>query len=299
MLLAYIDETGINYKKSKGFFGDGPYIIWCTILIPENKYFHIERMFCDLAKQCLRIKDWEKSELHANVIWNEAQAGQRNLKDVKEYFEELFQLISKLSLSIIVGIQQKKANGASLPTQSKQIKLSMNACLTGLEHELSRLNETAILIADNSGTKADLALKEAVYQRTKWRYNPGNKKQTKKISKKFEFEYRSTTMLDQLHYTDSKSSLFIQLADHVSFIFNRIFTYAYLVYYPAKRRPVADINKLPISLETFQLLLYKCQISSVFFEESASDYNISSLEHEYVPSNGLNANYIKFISPYK
>lgn len=250
MLLGYIDDSGINYKTKNNFFTDGPYIIWTAILISEKKYFHTERLYYDLAHKILGVKDWRNNELHATDIWQR----QNNFKDLSEnkarqYFEELFQLLKKLNIQVIIGIQQKNVKRHSKVAKKKEAEYAIYAFLSCLEHTLSSFNETAILISDETSHNKDM--QNSLYERTKWRYNPGSRKKGRFMSKFF-FENESCFLLDQIHYVQSSESLFVQLADNVSYVINRILTYSYLDCLKAHNKPKADITKVPITPATFK-----------------------------------------------
>lgn len=261
MLLAYIDESGTNYKTGDGYFTDGPYAIWSGILVNEDKYFHVERGFYELGKGLLNIENWQKDELHASDIWNSVNEGVRKEDAVKKYFEELFQFIAKMHLPVVFGIQQKDPK-AGKNDKEEQLEKSRYSFLHGLEHQLAELQETGILIADaeqDSIGRSKMA--DLVFERTKWRYNPGSTATSGK-KPKFEFEFRSNFIIDQLHYVDSKNSLLIQFSDHVCFVLRRVLEHLYLVHYPSKNggKPKPDINKVPITEDTFNIFVKNSKV---------------------------------------
>jgi len=108
MLLVYIDESGISYEKNtKGYFIDGPYAIWCGVLINDKKYFHIERSFFDLVEKYIP-KRLRKNEIHASELWNltnRKTIASRTKENIKKYFEELFQLLAKFHIRVVFGVQ--------------------------------------------------------------------------------------------------------------------------------------------------------------------------------------------------
>lgn len=283
MLLVYIDETGTNYKKDeKGYFiVDGPYAIWGGIFLNESKYFQTERAFHELARKLLKIKDWQKEELHASEIWQSAKSGKRKIDDIKKYFEELFQLIAKFHIPVVFGIQQKNPK-LRATLQKKELEKARIAFLHVVEHRLAELNETGVLVADSefdvhNTDKEREEMRKLVSFRTKWRYNSSSKK--REIKTKYEFEYRSNFILDQLHYVDSKESLLIQLADQVNFILRRVFEFLYLTHFPKPGRPSANIDLVPISENTFNFFYKECGIKIGTFEEKEKDVNIFTLDN--------------------
>jgi len=283
MLLIYIDESGISREKVGGFWKDGPYIIWSCILIPENKYFHVERLFYELAKKLLNIKNWQKEELHANEIWNQGIKGKRKMDDVKKYFDELFQLISKLNLNIVFGIQQKNDNPCNDKEISNENNKAIFSFLHGIEYRLSDMEETGILIADGSKEKERNVnisyndFEKMVFSRLQWRYNPGAIKEII-IESKYEFETNSCFILDQLHYADSKDSLFIQLSDHIAFVLQRVFTFKYLQNFHLAGVP-ADIAKVPVSSDTFITFVQNTKLLMAFYDEKIKDIRFTELKY--------------------
>ena len=143
MLLAYIDESGTNYKKINDYFKDGPYAMWSCILVNEKKYFDIERMFQDLAKKILPV-GLNIKELHASEIWENRNKNNDYDKKIRRYFEELAQLTGKLHIPILIGIQQKNPNLNKNCYKKKKIELekARYSLITLMEHKLADLNET-------------------------------------------------------------------------------------------------------------------------------------------------------------
>lgn len=305
MLLTYIDESGTNWKKTNGFWLDSPYIIWTGLMIPENKYFHVERMFYDLAKELLNITDWRRTELHATDLWNQAETGKRKKEDVRKYFEELFQLLTKLDLKVVASIHQKNSKIGLKNVQLGEMRKSIFAFMHGIEYKLSQLNETSILIADSQNKeeqkKRFTDLEELVYNRTQWRYNPGQKSKWV-VKSRYNFEARSCFILDQLYYADSKDCLFIQLVDHISFVVMKVFTYLYLKTFPTSITP--DLEKVPLSSETFNFFAKFIGLQLTWFEKELNDITIITLDSNnvygttIVPNNYLNLSLHGF-TPYK
>jgi hypothetical protein len=241
MILTYVDESGTSYEKKDGGFIDGPYIVYCGFLLPESKYFQLERLYYKTFSEILKIKNFEKTEIHATEIWKKAEANKFFKKKVLNYFEELFQLLIKLKIKIVVGIQDK--------TIKKNLKKEHKKCIYSflhiLEHVLSEKEEASLLIADEND---DNFLKDLFYQKTLWRYNPG--KTPEEPLSKYKIESLSCFLLDQIHYSDSKKSLFIQLADQIVFVIRRMLSYYYLDIKNLK----PEKNKNPLSAETFDFL---------------------------------------------
>lgn len=281
MLVVYIDESGINWKRVNNFWVDGPYMIWAAVLIPENKYFHLEQMMNGLAREILKIKRWNQTELHASELWRQAETGTREKGQVRTYFEELFQLLAKMSLHVVCSLQQKSEKIYLPSVRKNRIRKSMNAFLQTLEYSLADLNQTGILIADceaESERIRNTDLARMVLDKTKWRYNPGlNKRQI--IAPKYTFEAQSCFIIDQLFCADSKESLFVQLADHVSFVLQRVFTYLYLKQFSKPGRPPADPTKVPVSSGTFNLFVLQNNLKIACYDDKSHDINFQILDN--------------------
>ncbi|MBI3577516.1 DUF3800 domain-containing protein [Candidatus Gottesmanbacteria bacterium] len=307
MLLVYIDESGISYEKNKkGYFVDGPYAIWSGVLINDSKYFHIERSFFDLVEKYIQ-KSLRKEEIHASVLWNHANKKTTAFiikERIKKYFEELFQLLAKFHVRVVFSVQQKnpglgKGEGTSMDEELERARYSF---LHILEHELALLNETGILIADfekddapehGKELKDQLnKMKDLVLQRTLWRVK-GNPKKMPRLLPKFEFEYRSNFILDQLHYVDSKESPYIQLVDHICYVLRRALECIYLSNYANENRPICNPDIVPISESTFNFFVKASLCHFGFYNnddvtfDSLSEQNIFAISFTRQPGGRL------------
>lgn len=299
MLLIYIDESGINQSLSNNnFYNDGPFIIWSGVFIPEKKYFHLERLFYDLAKNILGVNDWQSKELHATDIWQRKGDFQNTSEaKVKKYFEEVFQLLSKMDLRMCFTLQQKNPKLRSSRSKGEEMRRSIYAFLHGLEYQLSAVDETGVLIADGEVINSEeyTEMGKLLLDRTKWR-NLGRKRL--RVIPKYRYETQSCFILDQVNYTDSKKSLFIQLEDHICFVLNRVFTYLYLQQIP-KKGIQADINKVPLSPDTFRFYLGQTTPLLVHWDEVKKDVTMTHISGDYINTTDyLNINLNQF-SPFK
>ena len=261
MILVYSDDSGINYKLKDGFFLDGPFILRSGMCLSDNKYFHLERLFIDLIGNYFNIHDWFRQEVHGTSIWNrEGYFSSFKEERIREFLEELFQLIAKLNIPFVFGMN-KKTMGATREQMRIEHARAIASFLSTLEHKLAEKNETGVIIADevsrertkkNTDKKNDrnyqTLLDILVNERVMWRLNSDiNIEPIVKL--RYKFETNSCFLLDQVHYVDSRSSIFIQLLDIITYCFNRAATYQYLVRNPTIK--TADKNKVPISRDTF------------------------------------------------
>jgi hypothetical protein len=255
-----------------------------VFLISEKKYFDLERAFQDLAKKYLG-NNIKKRELHAAEIWNSRKDSSDQNKKVRQYFEELIQLTAKLHIPVLLGIQQKNPN-LTKKTQknnlekARELEKARYSLLSLIEHKLAAMNETAVLVADKEGTKIE-ALKNLVFNRTKWRYSPPIEKTVGLIKPAFLFEYQSHSILDQLHYVDSKESLLMQFADHICFVLKKTLEHLYLLNFPGINgsRPSANKEYLPVTESTFNAFAMFCDVMYAHYNEQMRDVNLGPLSN--------------------
>lgn len=247
MQLIYTDESGINYSNTNGLFKDGPYIIYGGICVDEKKYFHLERLFLDLIKSYFSIDDWKSEEIHATNMWNlKGHFSKYNQEIMTSFFNELLQILVKLDIHTVIG-KQKKTINANIETQKKEEAQAIYSYLHGIEHYLSTKSETGIIIADEKQNNEESIFSKIFYDRSSWRTNP-NITPNPMIISKFQYESRLCFLLDNIHYVNSKNSLFNQIADIVLFIFMRVWTYQRL---RIDKTVTADLKKVPVEKDTF------------------------------------------------
>lgn len=276
MILIYTDESGINYEIQNNFFKDGPFIIWGGMCVDDTKYFHLERMFIQLIDTFFKIDDWLNQEIHSTDIWNRRNFFSRfSESKIKEFFEEVLQLICKLHTSCVFGIRLKSLD-ADKDKKRFEIAKAIYAFIHNLEYFLSQEKETGLIIADiiDYGEKVEeeksrqrKILDELLYERMMWRINPKAHIEPL-IASKYMFESKSCFLLDDIHYMHSKHSIFLQIFDVVIYVIMRVFTYLYLLVNPGIIN--ADIKKVPITIDTFQHFLSRNATFS-YFEDSKND----------------------------
>ena len=270
MYLVHTDESGTNFQKNpENVYNDGPYIIFGGLMVHENKYHHLERMFADLVNQKLGISDWSKNEIHAHELWVAAQRGERNIEDVKAFFEELLQLLAKMSCPLVLGVQAKGETTGSEEKKDKK-QTAVDSMLHILEYDLGAANEYGVLIADKMSNPEDESSAEEkemaalLSNRVAWRSIALPR--TKSHRSKFEFESRCVFLISNLHYVPSNESLMIQIADCAVWVVRRMFTH----YSPVTVVP--DLNKCPVSEGTFHFFLRMAPVSFAYFSRSAQDF---------------------------
>ncbi len=69
MNLIYLDESGTNYQTKNGLYGDGPFLIMGAMLINEDVYWSMERLFTEIIDTYFGIDNWLNNEVHATDIW--------------------------------------------------------------------------------------------------------------------------------------------------------------------------------------------------------------------------------------
>lgn len=282
MILGYIDESGNTHEKGNNdLFVDGPYAIWSCVLVNEKKYFDVERTFQDLAKKYLG-KNIKKKELHATDIWESRKTSTTQDKKVRQYFEELLQLTGKLHIPIAFGLQQKNpklTKKTKKDTLARELELekARYSLLTLIEAQLAKMNETGVLVSDKEGTLKN-ELQNLVFQRTKWRYSPPQKKANGRVKPRFLFEYQSNFIIDQLHYVDSQDSLLMQFADHICFVLRKVLEHLYLLHFSGVgTRPQANSDLVPVTERTFNAFASFCNIWYAHYDDKDKDVAMGEL----------------------
>jgi hypothetical protein len=282
MILIYTDESGINYEIQNNFFKDGPFIIYGGMCVDDKKYFHLERMFIQLIDNYFKIDDWLKQEIHASDIWNRRNFFSKfSESGIREFFEELLQLINKLHTFCLFGIRLKSRD-ADKERKRLEIAKAVYAFLHNLEYFLAREKETGLIIADiidykgevEERTRQRTVLDELLYERMMWRINPKAHIEPLIVSK-YKFESQSCFLLDDIHYVHSKHSIFLQIFDVVIYTIMRVFTYLYLFVNPGIID--ADIKKVPITINTFQFFV-RMNVSFGSFNDTVNDVIFTSGE---------------------
>ncbi|ABZ94642.1 Hypothetical protein LBF_2145 [Leptospira biflexa serovar Patoc strain 'Patoc 1 (Ames)'] len=254
MILIYTDETGINYKIENSQFIDGPYIIYGGLCLNDVKYFHLERLYLNLIFEHFDIADWKTQEIHATDLWSRKGYFEKFQKEqISTFFEEVFQLITKLNINVLIGYQYKTNTDDKL-LKEKEIAKSITSFFHLAESYLSKNNETGIIVSDiqnNSKTQEDSIFTTIFKEKTSWRSNPSETRNPF-ITTKYAYESRACFLLDNIHYVNSKESIFNQVVDIVLFVIRRVFIYQDL---RITNKKEADMKKVPVDRGTFQLFL--------------------------------------------
>jgi hypothetical protein len=279
MILIYTDESGTNYDIQNNFFKDGPFIIWGGMCVDDTKYFHLERMFIQLIDSFFGIGDWLKQEIHGTDIWNrQGFFSAFSESTIRDFFEELLQLLCKLHTCCLFGMRLKSPD-ADADRKRLETAKAIYAFLHNTEYHLAKEKETGLIIADVIDFKSNIEGSESrqrsildrlLYDRMTWRINPKTQVEPL-ISSKYKFESQTCFLLDDIHYVQSKHSLFLQISDVVIYTIMRVFTYLYLLANPGLVE--ADILKVPISTETFTFFVGN-NVTFAFFEDASNDVRI-------------------------
>jgi len=160
-----------------------------------------------------------------------------------------------LHIDCLFGIRLKSKDTDENKKRIEIIKAEYSF-LHNLEYYLAEKKETGIIIADviknekcETNTRHRSVLETLLYQRMAWRINP-KADFVPLIASKYKFESRACFLLDNIHYVESKDSIFLEISDIIIYIIMRVFTYLYLQIKPEIIK--ADISKVPISTDTFR-----------------------------------------------
>ena len=252
MQLIYTDESGINYKHhDEGLFNDGPFILYGAICVDDRKYFHLERLFLEIINDYFNIDDWIEHEVHGSDLWNLKGIFQNESKEkIRGFFDEVLQLITKLNISTLIclGIKTKNSDKA---LQKIEFSYVIYSFLHLIEMHLAECNDTGIIISDKqsiTSNDGNVLLSDILYSKSLWRTNPKATTKPNVIQSKYKYESRACFILDNIHYIDSKHSLFNQIIDIILYSMMRVFTYKYIKITDTKN---AEINKVPVTAMTF------------------------------------------------
>lgn len=250
MQLIYTDESGVNYSHDNSLFKDGPYLFYGGICVSDQKYFHLERMFMAIIKDFFSIEDWRAEEIHASNLWNlKGRFAQYDQNKIREFFDELLQLVIKLDIHTVIGCQLKTVNATEKQKENEEAR-AVYAFLHGLEFFLSKKSETGLIIADQ---KSDFGNETSIFskiftERSTWRTGI-NRSADGILKSKYIYESKLCFLIDNIHFVNSKDSLFNQIIDIVLYIIMRVWTYQRL---RITNREIADIKKVPIERQTFR-----------------------------------------------
>jgi hypothetical protein len=122
------------------------------------------------------------------------------------------------------------------------------------------------------------------YRKTKWRYNPGDDSE-EFFKTPFKLEARSCFLLDQLHYVDSKNSLFTQVADNIIFLIRRYFCDFYIKNIKEANEKIEfNINKVITDENDMKFLVSEC-CHVGYLDDSAKDLSlVNECPPEFVPN---------------
>jgi hypothetical protein len=260
MELIYSDESGTSFeKKDDQSFRDGEFVIYGGFSVDENKSWHLERTIFNIAKDIFKFDNIKDFELHAgDIFWGERSFKRFTREKRYEFFNETIQFLAKYGVNIYLGLMYKKSKIFEKPVEF--IGASMECSLNLVEQNLSNMAKNGILIADMSeeikgkrrkpdlwefldnsklegrreGPRIEIILKRILFATQSWKEIFISIPHTPFFNRKYKFEKRSHYLFDNIHYVDSKTSIFTQLADILLFIINRIFSYTTLKYYEQK-----------------------------------------------------------------
>jgi hypothetical protein len=272
MYLIYTDETGSSFNKEMdGSFRDGPFFIYGGLSIDINKYEEIENSFKDLCKYFLHIDNVFRTEIHASDIFYK-QGCYKNLSstEVLLFYDEVLQLMAKFYVRMNIGITDKNAN--IFNNDAERSAASIHGFFYTLDQFLSEEGRRGLIIADEleefrlkEQTKSDyfvflsdnknlfgkkgglnlsVILRRIFYERIN-RFTEVSIPPIIKL--KYKYESKMYFILDNIHYVDSKLSIYTQLTDINLFIINILFeVYCAEIYganiSPSKRELISGIE---------------------------------------------------------
>jgi len=242
MFLVYTDESGTSFNKdSQGNFRDGPCLLYGGLAIEIRKLHMLESAFKALCKEILEISNIYEVEIKTGDIFY----SKKKFKDLefdrkKEFFKEVLQLLAKFNVPMIVGLVYKDSN--IFNSQLEKVASAIYAFFSALDAFLLRENSYGIIIADEFGNSADIKEIRDLLDNENLRGRKGGIKLPyllrrvffEKLNRfseydfepivplRYRFESQIYSVVDNIHYVNSKFSVFNQLADIVLFLFNTL-----------------------------------------------------------------------------
>lgn len=246
------------------------------MLIYEDVYWNLERLFVELIERHFGIDNWLNSEIHATDIWAGDGLSKDKSKDARrKFFDEFLQLCGKFGLPFVFSFNLKHRD-KDIHEKNLDMMRAALCLLTGIEHNLAEIHQTGVLISDASTntetstvkdisnmdiTKTHISSTQALlrqfHEMTSWR-SIRNVDASFTIPPKYQTEIMSAYLIDRVHFLPSNDILFLQMCDIMTFIIQRTLVYDYLLYVQKDR---ADQDKLPVSREGWAMMrnkLYPC-----------------------------------------
>jgi len=110
-------------------------------------------------------------------------------------------------------------------------------------------------------------------ERIEWRFGCESRKS---VESRYQYESKSCFLLDNIHYVDSKRSLFNQVTDILLFVIMKTFYYEYLRKHKAS---VADIERVPVDVDNFNYFICK---NSFFSHYDENDKDVMFIETDWL-----------------
>ena len=257
MFLIYTDESGKDLKKSnEGFYRDGPCFLYGGLAIESSKSHLLETSFKALCKEILGVESIYEREIHTgDIFYSRRQFKDLDFSRKEEFFREIFQLLSKFNTTLIVGVVYKDTNLFS--TDLEKIASAIYAFFSAADYFLLSHGKYGLIIADElendirnirellnkenllgrrGGIKLSFLIRRIYFERLN-RFSEHDLEPILKL--KFKFESKIYALIDNIHYVNSKLSLFNQLSDITLFILNILFEVS-----EGKKRNTMDTNFL-------------------------------------------------------
>lgn len=283
MNLIYLDESGTNYQIKDGLFVDGSFLIMGAMLISEDVYWSMERLFTEIIDKYFNIDDWLNNEVHATDIWfGNALSSHLNIDERREFFDEFLQLCGKFRLPYVFSFNLKHI-AQEIERRNLGMMKAAYGLLLGIEYRLADIHQTGVLVCDSSSNAENLKTKDIInldikkhyftpaqallrqfYEMTSWRSTKSKPSFT--IPPKYQMESMSAYLIDRVHFLHSDDSLFLQVCDIMTFIIQRTLVHDYLLAVAHER---IEPEKLPITRNGWAMM--RNQIYPNFYEEKSRD----------------------------
>jgi len=267
--LIYTDETGTNKNSKISLYGG--------LVVHESKVLKFEMQIIEIIQEFLGVSNMLEAEVHFTEIFNYIYFNKKpskpnkleffnksilplikdkNKKDIVNFINELFQLISKIDIPFIFSFINKNDEfHKNHYLGEKEISFNayaFKAFINGVDRYLSKKQEMGLLVADDfynqipkrlqklsikelisdEVIKKNPHIKEIIYKRVLAESLVWKSSHLKEIVSsnsiaplKYKFESNSFNLLDNINFVSSKDSIINQIADILLYVIRKIKEY--------------------------------------------------------------------------
>jgi len=276
MFLIYTDESGTSFKKDEyGNFRDGPCLLYGGLAVEVGKLYMLESAFKALCNEILGIENIYEVEIKTgDIFYGKNRFEGLEFDKKEEFFREVLQLLAKFNVPMIAGLVYKDSN--IFNSQLEKVASAIYAFFSALDTFLLEKGKYGIVIADEFGDNKDIKeIRELLDSKNLVGKKGGVKLPHllrriffEKLNRfreysfepiiplRYRFESQIYSVVDNIHYVNSKFSVFNQLADIVLFLFNTALEVS-------ERKEVFEDKKQMVKALTEDFTYFLCNTRSI------------------------------------